>query len=89
MICHPETGDLIDKANEIINAVNDKFIQRFSYELILSEIEINTPICNSVEHAINELSKLRLYTKKLGEEFDFTIGMGEHIQRHSQQTNHL
>ncbi len=76
MICHPENGDLIDKANEIMEELTDEFKQRFSYELILSEIEINTPICNSVNHAIDELSKLRSFTRKLGDKLGFTIGMG-------------
>ena len=37
MICDPSTGLLINKADEIMSAVSDK--DRYSYELLLSEIE--------------------------------------------------
>ena len=43
MICDPSTGLLIDKADEIMSLVSNK--DRYSYELLLSEIETNTPIC--------------------------------------------
>ena len=37
MICDPDSGLLIDKADEIMSAVKEK--DRYSYELLLSEIE--------------------------------------------------
>ena len=45
MICNPESCILIDKANEIMELVSDK--SRYSYELLLSEIETNSPICDT------------------------------------------
>ena len=45
MICNPDSGELINKANEIMNQVSD--LDRYSYELLLSEIEINTSVCDS------------------------------------------
>ena len=57
MICDPVTGRLIDKASDIMDRVKDK--NRYSYELLLSEIETNTPICDSVESSIKYLSKYR------------------------------
>ena len=53
MLCHPRTGELINKADEIMSAVSDK--DRYSYELLLSEIETNTPICETVDESINLL----------------------------------
>ena len=44
MHCHPVTGELIDKANDIINNLDEDLKSRYSYELILSEIEVNTSV---------------------------------------------
>ena len=57
MICHPENYSLINKANDIINTLDENEKERFSYELLLSEIEANTPICSSVNNAMAEISK--------------------------------
>ena len=74
MICNPETGELIDKATDIMNAVEDK--DRYSYELLLSEIETNTPICDSADDAISHLSKQRLELKNIGDDLNYKIGVG-------------
>ena len=63
MICNPKSGDLINKANEIMECVSNK--DRYSYELLLSEIETNTPICKTVDKAIESLSEQRLELKKI------------------------
>ena len=42
MLCHPETGDLINRADEIMESISQELKHRYSYELILSEIEVNT-----------------------------------------------
>ena len=58
MICDPESGELVNKASQIMESVKDK--NRYSYELLLSEIEINTPICDTVNQSINFLSNPRV-----------------------------
>ena len=75
MLCHPKTGELINKADEIIHHLDGAFKPRYSYELILSEIEINTSICNSVDEAIREISALRKNTKMMGDKLGFQIGI--------------
>jgi len=82
MICNTENGELINKADsimELINKTNIKeipnFHKRFSYELILSEIETNTSPHLDLNNAISELSYLRKFLKKAGEELDFSIGI--------------
>ena len=67
MLCHPESGDLINRANEIMGEIPLKLKSRYSYELLLSEIEINTSVCNTVAEAMEEIVFLRNNTKKLGE----------------------
>ena len=51
------------------------FNKRFSYELILSEIESNTSPCDDVNTAIHEVALLRSFLKKIGKKFDFTLGI--------------
>ena len=73
MICDPNSGELVNKANEIMTSISNK--ERYSYELLLSEIETNTPICDNVDSAIFELSKNRKELKNIGEINDFKIGV--------------
>jgi len=75
MICDPENYELIPKANEIIQSIDNKFKNRFSYELILSEIESNTKICKTVNEAIDEILLYRNILSKLGNSLDFVIGI--------------
>ena len=39
MLCDPNSGELISKANEFMECLSEEEKERFSYELILSEIE--------------------------------------------------
>ena len=55
MICNPDDGELINKADEIISKIPDNLKDRFSYELLLSEIESNTVICDSVKDACSNI----------------------------------
>jgi carboxylate-amine ligase len=75
MICSPSTGELINRANEIMSSIDSDLKQRFSYELLLSEIEINTSVCRDVDEAVNELIYLRNYVRLLGEKLDYRIGI--------------
>ena len=74
MICDPNSGELINKASEIMNLVKDK--DRYSYELLLSEIETNTPICDTVNESIKFLSNQRKELKNIGEKIGYKIGVG-------------
>lgn len=75
MICDPSSGELINRANEIMGAIDADRKERFSYELLLSEIEINTSVCKNVDEAVRELCELRNYVRQLGEKFDYRIGI--------------
>jgi len=75
MLCHPETGNLINRANEIMDQLTDDIRARYSYELILSEIEVNTSVCQTVEKAMEEIIFLRNNTKQLGEKLGYRIGI--------------
>ena len=73
MICDPNTGELINKASDIMSRVKDK--DRYSYELLLSEIETNTPICDTVDDSIYFLSKQRAELRDIGNEIGYKIGI--------------
>ena len=75
MICDPSSGDLINKAEEIMAELDETLIPRYSYELILSEIEVNTSICNSVKEAIDEIKFLRNHTREIGNRIGYRIGV--------------
>ena len=75
MICDPSSGDLINKAEEIMAELDETLISRYSYELILSEIEVNTSICNSVKEAIDEIKFLRNHTREIGNRIGYRIGV--------------
>ncbi len=75
MLCCPKTGDLIDKAKQILDLIPTKKEGRYSYELIHSEIEVNTPICSTVSESIKEISNLRKEVKDIGKELGFRIGI--------------
>ena len=75
MICDPNSGDLINRADEIMAELDEKLIQRYSYELILSEIEVNTSICKNVKEALDEIIFLRNNTKEIGEKIGYKLGI--------------
>lgn len=88
MLCDPSTGNLINKADEIMSILPNDMKDRFSYELILSEIEVNTPICNSVDDALLKIIDLRNFTKKLGIKLGFKIGIsGTHPDALAEEQN--
>ena len=73
MICNPKSGDLIDKASFIMNHFKES--DRFTFELIESEIEANTSVHTRVKDAIVELSELRNKLFQLGRKNNFTLGI--------------
>ena len=75
MLCDPQTFNLIEKANDIMSYLAPKEKENFSYELLLSEIEANTPICSDVNHAIDEVIKNRIRLREIGDELDFKVGI--------------
>ena len=75
MLCNPESGNLINRADEIMERLPESLKDRFSYELILSEIEINTSVNTTVDGAINEIASLRQFTQELGNKLGFQIGI--------------
>ena len=75
MICDNHTGELVSRANQIMNSLPENFKDRFSYELILSEIETNTSVNDNLKDTMGEISKLRNLLKSIGKKENFSIGI--------------
>ncbi len=75
MLCHPTTGDLVPRADSIMARLNEDEQERFSYELILSEIEINTPVSETVNEAMGHIRRFRGRVRDMGRELGFRIGI--------------
>ena len=75
MLCDTSTYDLVPKAGIIMNKINPKNRNRYSYELILSEIESNTKICSEVNEAILEVAKHRNELKEICAKENCLIGI--------------
>ena len=75
MICNPNSGELINSAESIIRELPKKLLNRFSYELLLSEIEANTKVCDNVSEAIDEVVKYRNLLNKIGNKLKYRLGI--------------
>lgn len=75
MLCDPKSFDLVPKANELMAQIDSKSKERYSYELILSEIESNTKVCDNVNDAIIEISKHRNELKYISKKNNCLIGI--------------
>ena len=75
MLCDPSSGNLINKADQILKYANTNLRKRLSYELICSEIESNTSICSNSYDAIEEVAYLRSKLKEIGNNLDYKIGI--------------
>lgn len=65
MLYHPTTGDLVQRADSILDSLDEDERERFSYELLLSEIEINTPVSPSVHETMDHLRHFRRLKERL------------------------
>jgi len=75
MLCNPYNGELISKADEFMGSLLENEKERFSYELILSEIESNTSVCKNVYDVIEEIKSLRIRTKEICEKVGCKMGI--------------
>ncbi len=75
MLCDPASGDLVPLADNLLPQLDDDEQERFSYELIKSEIEINTPIAESVEDTMRHIRHFRQRVRNLGGKTGFRIGI--------------
>ena len=75
MLCDPQTGVLVNRATAIMEQLPAEETERFSYELIDSEIEINTPVSANVDEVMEHVARYRRKVRDMGEELGYRIGM--------------
>ncbi|MBS1271139.1 MAG: putative glutamate--cysteine ligase 2 [Candidatus Marinimicrobia bacterium] len=75
MFCDPETGDLVDAVEDFMAEVDENERDRYSYELLLSEIETNTDIAGSVDEVMDRLIALRQNVAQISETLGVVMGI--------------
>lgn len=75
MFCDPETGDLVDAVEDFMAEVDENERDRYSYELLLSEIETNTDIAGSVDEVMDRLIALRQNVAQISEKLGVVMGI--------------
>ncbi len=74
-LCDLESGDLVPKADEIMASAGPELRKHLSYDLLLTLIEANTKISESVEEGIEDLVDKRRQVQALAELSACTLGM--------------
>ena len=74
MLCD-NAGDLANKANFLMKNLPKNLLDRYSYELILSEFESNTSVHDNVSDCLSEISMLRNTINKIAKKNNFKIGI--------------
>jgi len=74
-LCDPETGDLVPKADYIMEHADADLRERLSYDLILALVEANTEISETVDIAIENLLDKRRRVQELAEAAGCTLGL--------------
>ena len=75
MLCDSNSGELVSLANVVFDSIPTHMKNRFSYELLLSEIESNTSITDNTDEAINEIISYRNILKEIGIKNNYKIGI--------------
>ena len=74
-LCNPETGDLVNIVDKIMDAADSDLRKQFSYELLLSVLEVRTGINQSVEEAVSAIAEMRQKSAALASQFDIVLGL--------------
>jgi len=74
-LCNPETGDLVNIVDKLMDAADPDLRKQFSYELLLSVLEVRTGISQSVEEAVAAIAEMRRKSAALASQFDVVLGM--------------
>ncbi len=74
-LCDPQSGDLVPKADEIMAAADPELRKRLSYDLLLTLVEANTGVSETVEEGIEDLLDKRRRVQTLAEASGCTLWM--------------
>ncbi len=74
-LCDPISGDLVPKADAIMEAADPQLRERLSYDLLQTLVEANTEISESVDEGITNLLDKRRRVQELAQAAGCTLGM--------------
>jgi len=75
-LCDPHSGDLVPRVDYIMEHADSVLRERLSYDLILSLVEANTEVSETVDEAIANVLDKRRKIQQLCEAAGCTIGLG-------------
>jgi len=74
-LCNPETGDLVNIVDKLMDAADPELRKQFSYELLLSVLEVRTGINRTVEETVVAIGEMRRKSAAIASQFDIVLGL--------------
>ena len=74
-LCDPDSGDLVSRVDDLMEAADSKLRGQFSYELLLSVLELRTGINRTVDETVEAVAEMRRKTAELASRFGIVLGL--------------
>ena len=74
-LCDPDSGDLVSRVDDLMEAADSKLRGQFSYELLLSVLELRTGINRTVDETVEAIAEMRRKTAELASRFGIVLGL--------------
>ena len=74
-LCNPETGDLVNIVDKLMDAADPDLRKQFSYELLLSVLEVRTGINRTVDETVSAIGEMRRKSAAIASQFDIVLGL--------------
>ena len=74
-LCDPDTGYLVQIADKRMEAADSDLRKQFSYELLLSVLELRTGISHSVDEAVEAIAEMRRRAAEVASNFGIVLGV--------------
>ena len=74
-LCDPDSGDLVSRVDELMDAADPNLRKQFSYELLLSVLEVRTGINHTVDETVEAIAEMRRKSAELASRFGISLGL--------------
>ena len=74
-LCDPDSGDLVSRVDELMDAADPNLRKQFSYELLLSVLEVRTGINHTVDETVEAIADMRRKSAELASRFGIVFGL--------------
>lgn len=74
-LCDPNSGDLVSRVDELMDAADPNLRKQFSYELLLSVLEVRTGINHTVDETVEAIAEMRRKSAELASRFGISLGL--------------